>query len=411
MKIRKGTLIAIFAIFQLCSTFAQSITGFSILKERNKLPHFSQMLKRGGPVTIAYFGGSITEAAGYRVKTEQYFKSAYPECSFTAINAGVGGTGASLGAFRLAEEVLAHKPDLVFVEFAVNDAASDSLLVGNSMEGIVRQIKKQNANTDICFLYTIHEPMTESYTKGELYRSIRFMEVVADHYKLPSINLGPDIMSAIQEGKLVFHGKKEDDPAKVFTYDGTHPTDIGHDYYTNTIITAFGKLQGGKPSRSIPKPLYAGNFESTHLISPAMLSGAKQWKRPGTEPYLKGFEKAYPELIYTTGTQDSVTIRFSGTYIGFCDIIGPSAAPAVLVTIDGKEETRPRFDSYGYFYRRSYCLIGPLADGAHTVTFKKAPLRVDKRKMVGPHETKYPDDYNEDRFFLGKVMVIGKLDK
>lgn len=413
MNFKKNLFVLILLLSVLSfKSPAQNKPGFAILKERNGLPHFFDNLKRSMPVTIGYLGGSITEAPGYRVKTEHYFRQHYPGSAITAINAGVGGTGSSLGVFRLQEEVLSQKPDLVFIEFAVNDAASDSLLVCRSVEGIVRQIKKQNLHTDICFLYTIHEPMTETYNAGELFRSIRFMERIADHYKLPSINLGVDVMTAVNRDGMVFHGNKEDEGAgkKVFSYDGTHPGDFGHGIYTSTIIESFRKMTGGKPMKVLPASLYPGNFEVTRLLSPNDVLRTAGWKKPGGESYLQPFLKAYPGLIFTSDTSDSVVIRFKGTYFGFCDIIGPSAAPALIVTIDGNKELRPRFDSYGFFYRRSYCLIGPLKDGEHVVTMKKDASVIDKLKMINYHETKCdPRDYQKDYFFLGRIMIIGTL--
>ena len=36
----------------------------------------------------------------------------------------MGGTGSDLGVFRLQHDVLRQRPDLVFIEFAVNDAGA-----------------------------------------------------------------------------------------------------------------------------------------------------------------------------------------------------------------------------------------------------------------------------------------------
>ena len=48
-------------------------------------------------------------------------------------------------------DVLAKNPDLVFVEFAVNDSQTDSLEIVRSMEGIVRKIRNHSDHVDICF--------------------------------------------------------------------------------------------------------------------------------------------------------------------------------------------------------------------------------------------------------------------
>ena len=77
----------------------------------------------------------------------------------------------------------------MFVEFAVNDSKTDSLLICNSMEGIVRKIKQQDPATDICFLYTLNIGMLDDLKAGKTYRSVRFMENVAGHYGIPSVNI------------------------------------------------------------------------------------------------------------------------------------------------------------------------------------------------------------------------------
>src|SRR5260221_612405 len=96
-------------------------TTAQLLQSRTGLPNFFAKVHAGKPVTVAYFGGSITAANGWRPKTFAWLHERYPKVAFTEVNAAIGGTGSDLGAFRLGHDVLSHKPDLVFVEFAVND--------------------------------------------------------------------------------------------------------------------------------------------------------------------------------------------------------------------------------------------------------------------------------------------------
>lgn len=109
-----------------------------VVQGRSGLPAFREKIQNYKPLTIANLGGSITQAEGYRVMTDSLLRHLYQKTSFTNINAGVGGTGSDLGAFRLQNEVLSFYPDLVLVVFAVNDAATDILKVEKAMEGIVR---------------------------------------------------------------------------------------------------------------------------------------------------------------------------------------------------------------------------------------------------------------------------------
>jgi hypothetical protein len=60
---------------------------------------------------------------------------AYPDAGFSEPNATIGGTGSDLGVFRLNQDVLDHKPDLMFIEFAVNDGGAALERIQRRMEG------------------------------------------------------------------------------------------------------------------------------------------------------------------------------------------------------------------------------------------------------------------------------------
>lgn len=98
-----------------------------------QIRHTASLLGAGKPVTIGYFGSSITEGYGasdpattsWRARTTRYLRERFPGSAVTEINAAIGGTGSDLGAFRCSEDLLSKNPDLVFVEFAVNDHEAD----------------------------------------------------------------------------------------------------------------------------------------------------------------------------------------------------------------------------------------------------------------------------------------------
>lgn len=88
--------------------------------------------KSGQDVTVAYIGGSITQGAGAApINTECYaYKSfcglqemLHAEKNLHYVKAGVGGTPSELGMIRFDRDVRNDKndPDIVIVEFAVND--------------------------------------------------------------------------------------------------------------------------------------------------------------------------------------------------------------------------------------------------------------------------------------------------
>jgi lysophospholipase L1-like esterase len=384
------------------------------LRARRGLPNVFRKLKDGDSLVIAYLGGSITAAPGYRVQTEQWFRQQYPRARIKAINAGVGGTGSDLGVFRLQDDVLKYNPGLVFIEYAVNDG-TDSVTIGKAMEGIVRQIKKHDPRTDICFLYTVSEPMLKDLQQGKEIRSVKYTEQIAQYYGLPSINLSLDVISRLQKDALVFRGQKGSDygARTVFTFDGVHPTVEGHKVYTATITNAFMEMEKSgvqaQASGRLPAPVIPGCYEQTAQYSPAMFKRTKGWKSARDNADLKSFMTAFPDLIYSGDPQDSLVVRFRGTAIGIQDIIGPSSG-AALVSIDGKPPVRKlRFDKYGVNYRRHYFLLDSLREGAHTVVFKPDPAPFDKFKLVRPAAPADTVKYKQDYLYIGKIMIAGGL--
>jgi hypothetical protein len=205
---------------------------------RGGLPNFFAKLDTpGADVRIAYLGGSITAQEGWRPKTLAYFQKTWPGAKVSQINAAIGGTGSDLGVFRLKHDVLDHKPDLLFVEFAVNDGGQPPERIYRTMEGIVRQTWRAQPSCDICFVYTVTDTLIPPLYEGKFPRAASAMERVAEHYGIPSIHMGVEVARLAKEGKLILKAKKpttDEERAKVgdkmlFSPDGVHPyPETGH---------------------------------------------------------------------------------------------------------------------------------------------------------------------------------------
>jgi hypothetical protein len=82
-------------------------------------------LKNGCDVTIVAFGDSIT--AGYAVRRgfpsfwKEMLQRKYPEAKIEMINSGVSGDTTMDGLARLDWSVLSYEPDLVTINFGIND--------------------------------------------------------------------------------------------------------------------------------------------------------------------------------------------------------------------------------------------------------------------------------------------------
>jgi len=393
------------------------------LQARNGCPNFFAKLKTKQPVTIVYFGGSITNHPGYRIYSEEWFKKQYPESKFTTVNAGIGGTGSDLGVFRMDQDVLDHNPDLVFVEFAVNDAGTDSLIICHSMEGIVRKIRKHNPKTDICFLYTVNQGMLNDLMQGHLYKSMRYMESIANHYDIPSVNFAMKVIDLVKKDSLIFKGDKGKDygTKKVFSDDGTHPSfEVGHKIYTQTLIhsmLAMEKIKTGKAKKELKKPLYPDNFERAKSVSLSTFHKSNGWKNVSPDDkiykYYQGSSKVFPDLISSDNPDDFIEIKFKGTVAGLFDVIGPSSA-GFTVEIDGRKLTYRRFDVYcGNVFRSHYILLPVMKEGIHTIIIRPDNTRFDKLAIYGSKPTQVKDSTYFQIFntYIGKVLLIGEVIK
>lgn len=189
---------------------------------------------RGDALTIVGLGGSITEgahakswgAAGNNARefTEQlggekcwfertinWFEGTFPYTTINGYNAGIGATSSFLGAFRLEQMVLQHKPDLVLVEFSVNDLTSTPFLLKNEIletyESIVRRcLEKGIAVMQIFFAKQQSDSMQDLHSE------------IANHYNVP----------AISYRDAIFPDSKPICDWERLSPDDVHPNNAGH---------------------------------------------------------------------------------------------------------------------------------------------------------------------------------------
>ena len=386
---------------------------------RDGLGNVLAKLKAGEEVTIAYFGGSITAANGWRPKTLKWFQQAWPGAKVKEVHAAIGGTGSDLGVFRCGKDVLAGKPDLVFVEFAVNDGGAAPDRIHKTIEGIVRQIWRASPRTDICFVYTLHQAMLKDYKAGNYSRSATAMEHIADYYGIPSICMALRIAELETQGKLVFHGDRGTKPPEgkfIFTHDSCHPTDAGHKVFTEVIADAIQAMVAtSKPvPHALKKPFDPGNWEDARLvdIQPSMLVGS--WKQMDKAKGLgKNFGGRLPAIWHSGTPGDKLTFTFKGTLCRIYDLLGPDGGIAIC-TLDGKSVgERKRFDHYCTYWRLAAFTVGErLKATEHRVTIEVSPDQPDREpvlKRVRGEKGFDPKKFDGTNLWLGYIMLRGEL--
>ncbi len=396
-----------------------------LVRARDGLGNVLAKLKAGKEVRIAYLGGSITAQNGWRPKTLVWFREMFGKAKVQEINAAIGGTGSDLGVFRLKQDVLDHRPDLLFVEFAVNDGGASPENIWRGMEGIVRKTWRHDATTDICFVYTFRMGFQDDLDRGLCPRSTSADELLADHYGIPSINVSLRIAQLAREGKLLFKPKVDPKTKKhlavpagmmLFSNDGVHPLDAGHEVYRDVIAQAITKMmETSRPgAHALKPPFIADNWEQAALVRLKREMLSSGWRKMDPKRGLGGrFHRRMPELWEATEPGETITFKFKGTLAKLYDLVGPDGAQ-VVCTVDGKSSPpRPRFDHYCSYHRIATLPVASgLAVAVHTVKIEIHPEQPDRTSVVNREKHKKgfdPAKYDGTCLRVAGIMLIGEL--
>jgi lysophospholipase L1-like esterase len=391
------------------------------IRPREGIGQVMAKIRAGKEVTVAYLGGSITAANGWRPKTTAWLQKTFPNARFKEIHAAIGGTGSDLGVYRVGRDVLQHNPDLLFVEFAVNDGGALPENIWRSMEGIVRQTWRKDPQTDIVFTYTIHEGMINDLKRGFCPRSASAMELLADHYGIPSVNFAVPVVELLQQDKLVFKADKQPEGGRLwFAADGCHPRDEGHEIYLKLLAQAIEHMQNSRPvdhGKKLAKTFVADNWEAAKMVplEAKMLSG--DWKPlPAADSKQKGFGPRMGQIWSAGQPGSKLTFKFKGSAAKLYDLLGPDGGQ-VVITVDGKRQTKPvpRFDSYCVYHRIASLMLITGADPnqVHEVCVEIHPEQPDRHsvafRLKDPEQELQGPKFQGTRLWVSQIMLLGDL--
>ena len=230
-------------------------------KENNaRLKTALEKAKRGEDTTIAFIGGSITQGAGATpIHTKCYAWQTFEGlCRLVGkgvdenvhfIKAGVGGTPSELGMIRYERDVLregAAVPDIVVVEFAVNDEGDETK--GVCYDSLVRKILMAENKPAVILLFAV---FADDWNLQER------LKVVGARYALPMVSTRDCVVEQFYkkagEGKIVSKNQ--------FFYDSFHPTNIGHRIMADGLLYLMEETdkspmdEGGPDIGSVPAPI------------------------------------------------------------------------------------------------------------------------------------------------------------
>ena len=171
--------------------------------------------KSGEEITIGVIGGSITERHSassydkcYASYVQSWWEQRFPDTKVNFINAGIGGTTSYLGVHRVDEDLLYAKPDVVIVEFSVND--SNDNYFKKSYDNLVRKILLEEQQPAVMLLFMTQENGTSAQANDSL---------IGFQYHLPMLSYGNAVLPSIKDGEFTW---------KDISPDNIHPNDRGH---------------------------------------------------------------------------------------------------------------------------------------------------------------------------------------
>lgn len=352
------TLIALLVTVAFrADAFAQT-PDFPIPMHRgNGLANFFAKLNAAQSVTVAYIGGSVTQGWGWRDLTTQWLNSLYPG-KITEINAGWGGTGSLIGTMRYQRDVLAHDPDLVFVEFAVNDLPEDPIyFIRRNCEGFPLQAWTQDPTIDICFIETIAWYLEGAYLSGNLPNTVQAHYDVCDHYAMPSVNVGWALYEHVPGGTSW----------ESLTLDGdrVHPNQAGSQIYADAVTAYLNSERtraGASDDHAIPSPLtdYPVTSGTIHDLTAAPTP-------PGWTLLQNQF--GVPQIIQSSTPGATVTTTFDGPAAALKLVVGPDDG-GLSASIDGGPYTALGLADVGFHWVWALPVAKTLSFGSHTITIR-----------------------------------------
>ena len=330
---------------------------------------------------VAFLGGSITNAAGWRDQVCRSLEKRFPGTRFDFINAGIPSLGSVPHAFRLRRDVLARGPvDLLFVEAAVNDATNhpdDPTLWLRGMEGIVRQARLADPGTDIVLMHFVEPASRKAYDAGRTPAVIAAHERVAVHYAAPSLDLACEVTERIAAGQFSWEKDFQD----------LHPAPFGHRLYAASIDRLLDAAWArpfptdARPVSHVlpPRPLDARSFFRARLIDIGAAKCDGGWRRdPSWRPTGAAQAPTRPgfvdvPMLVAEEPGATLTLPFTGTAVGVWVVAGPDVG-IIEYRIDGSDGFRRRdpFTEWSGGLHLPWVLMleSDLPDGKHLLTLR-----------------------------------------
>ncbi|MCD7785407.1 MAG: SGNH/GDSL hydrolase family protein [Oscillospiraceae bacterium] len=285
-----------------------------------RLKQAIEKAESGEDCNIVYIGGSITEGDGletcYAYRSFTYFQEKFGKGNGDNVhyyNSGISGTPSTLGALRFEDDVEAYSPDIVFIEFAVNDGSDSEYY--DAFESLIRDCLQCESHPAVILLFA---RMEEGWTSQD------WKKEIGKYYDLPMISYADGITYLFDNGALEW---------SEFSDDYTHPNADGNAVVAEFIAYFFDevdRLDGSTSDITIPSAMYECTYENAHMLQHSTYEATDlgSWKEKSSGfHYSDGWTKTFDEL------NDPLVFTFTGTN---AYVVYPTSSGADYGTLEAK---------------------------------------------------------------------------
>ncbi|MCI8876613.1 MAG: SGNH/GDSL hydrolase family protein [Lachnospiraceae bacterium] len=305
--------------------------GISNRGNQARLKNVMKKAAAGEKLTIAFLGGSITQGSlatkpelCYASCVSNWWRENYKEADFTFINAGIGGTTSHFAAARVKEDVLSYQPDLVFVEFSVNDDPTP--FFKETYEGLIRKILLSETSPAVVLIHNVR------YDTGGNAQTIH--GAIGRYYNLPAVSMQSTIFPSVVSGNL---------PIRDITEDDLHPNDLGHELVAEVVTSFLKAVDKAREEKegdfAVPeKTVTENHYEHCIRYNNKNLSVITSEFNKDEEPQ-QGITDIFKNGFYSAKTGAVIKCRVPGSEIAIQyrkSVAHP--APVAELVIDGELE-------------------------------------------------------------------------
>lgn len=227
-----------------------------------RLKNLMKRAANGESLVIGFLGGSITQGSlsstpktCYAYLVYEWWKKSFPNAAFSFVNGGIGGTTSHYGGARAWKDVLCYRPDIVTVDFSVNDDANE--FFEETYEGTLRRLLAAPSAPAVVVLNNVF------YDTGK--NAQDYHNRIADHYGIPHVSIKDTVYPDVESGKIV----RAD-----ITPDNLHPNDKGHRLVADEICKLLDSIKAEMEEETIAGENIEGKSTKTEasVLLPAPLT-------------------------------------------------------------------------------------------------------------------------------------------